>query len=482
MKRNKALFILLTGVILAGTGCKKFLDVNKDPNDPLTVPESLILTPVEITTGTQVVGGYNGSTVAYWMQQLSQNQPSPNVESYLILPVDVDNTWSFYLYPNTFQSLLKLIQQAEPAGHSQYVAVGKALFAYNLAIATDCWNAIPYSQGFQPATNPHPKYDNQEAIYGSIQNLLDSALYYIAQPPAAKAFAPGTDDFIYGGNMSAWKKFIYMMKARFYLRLTNAPGRTAAKQADSALTALQNAFSSNADNASVSYSGTAQAENPWYINTNSGAGGVVMAKSFIDSLISRQDPRLPILADTNNKGTYAGRASGSNQAPDPTAFSNLNTFYGGNLALNQANTAGAAAPLFLATYSEALFIKAEATFIKSGAAAAQPIYDSAIASHMNLLGVAQADKMKYINSRPLLTTSNALQQIISEKYVADFLSIETWNDWRRTGYPVLTLAQNAYTNYIPRRWPYSNTEVLANPQPEQSGVTTASHVWWDTTP
>ncbi len=78
----------------------------------------------------------------------------------------------------------------------------------------------------------------------------------------------------------------------------------------------------------------------------------------------------------------------------------------------------------------------------------------------------------------MLTNANALEQIINEKYVADFLSIETYNDWRRTGFPRLTLAQNPYVNYIPRRWPYSSTEILTNPQPQQS-ATTADRVWWD---
>ncbi len=95
--------------------------------------------------------------------------------------------------------------------------------------------------------------------------------------------------------------------------------------------------------------------------------------------------------------------------------------------------------------------------------AAQPIYESAIASHMSLLGIGTAAQNAYIASRPLLTASNAIQQIITEKYVADFLSLETYNDWRRTGFPALTLAQNPYVNYIPRRWPYSSTEILTNP-------------------
>ena len=97
---------------------------------------------------------------------------------------------------------------------------------------------------------------------------------------------------------------------------------------------------------------------------------------------------------------------------------------------------------------------------------------------MDMLGVSEADRNAYISSRPVLTTSNALENIIDEKFVADFLSLETYNDWRRTGFPNLALAANAYVPYIPLRWPYATTTVLANPQPQQS-ATTKDPVWWD---
>ncbi len=465
MKKNN-IIIILACTVFAVAGCKKFLDINRDPNHPLTVSESLILTPVEVTISTNIVGGYNGTVAAYWMQQLSVNQPSPQTENYRILPADVDNTWSFYLYPNVFENLSNMMSEAQAKGHNQYVAIGKTLYAFNLAITTDLWNEVPSSEALQITTNKAPKYDSQESIYNQIQSMLDSAIYYTDQP--ASEIAPSSDDLIYNGDMTKWKKFAYMLKARFYLRLTKAPGHTATAQADSALAALQKGFGSNDDNATVPYSGSAQAESPWYQNTLPGAGGVVMAKSFVDSLITRKDPRLPVLATKGSNGNYIGRASGSDAAPDPAAYSAVNTFY-----------AGAAAPLFLATYSEQLFIQAEAVFITQGAAAAEPIYKAAIASHMSLLGISSAAQNAYVNSRPLLTASNALQQIIDEKYVADFLSIETYNDWRRTGYPVLALAQNPYVNYIPRRWPYSSTEILTNPQPQQS-ASTADRVWWDT--
>jgi Starch-binding associating with outer membrane len=476
MKRNIIYTSLLALAALSMWGCKKFLNINTDPNHPLSVSESLILSPVEMNTSTDIVGGFNGETAAYWMQQLSINQPSPDIESYLIQPQDVDNTWSSFEYPNNFENLKTMIGEAEAAGHNQYAAIGKALFAYNLAIVTDVWGDVPYSQALQIPAILKPVYDPQEAIYGDIQNLLDSALYYIAQP--ASVIAPGTDDFIYGGNMTEWSKFIYMLKARFYLRLTKAPGRTASTQADSALAVLANAFGSNSDNATVYYTGSATGQNPWYENTLPGAGGVVMAASFIDSLISRNDPRLTILADTGDAGTYVGRPSGAVTAADPNYFSTVNTFYGGYLPLNVNNSAGGSASLYLATYTEQLFIQAEATFLTSGAAAAQPIYLAAIQAHMDMLGVPSVAEAAYLSSRPALTSGNALQQIINEKYVADFLSIETYNDWRRTGYPTLALAQNAYTPYIPRHWPYGTTELLANPQPQDT-VTTAARVWWD---
>lgn len=473
--KNK-LFIISAIVILVITGCKKFLDINKDPNDPLEVKESLILTPVEINISTNIVGGFVGVTTSFWMQQLSLNQPTPNQETYRILPAEVDNTWSFFLYPNTFENLKVMIDEAEAAGHNQYAAVGKTLFAYSLAITTDLWGDIPYSQALQITKTTKPTYDSQADVYAGIQSMLDSALYYINQPPSA--VAPAGDDFIYGGDMSKWKKYVYMLKARYYLRLSNAPGRTAATQADSALTVLTNGFTSNNDNAAVAYPGNAQAETPWYENTLPGAGGVVMGESFIDSLIARNDPRLPVVADTNENGVYAGRPAGIPADPDPNIYSSLNTFYGGYLPLEDINT-GSSAPLYLATYTEALFIKAEATLIKSGAAAADPIYRAAIAAHMSMLGISTAAQTAYIASRPALTATNALMQIIDEKYVADFLSIETYNDWRRTGFPVLQLAANAYVNYIPRRFPYSSEELLTNPQPQQS-ATTADRVWWDT--
>ena len=475
--KKRYIAVLLASLSLTGINCKKYLDINTDPNNPLSVSEALVLAPVEVTLSTNIVGGFSGTTSAYWMQYLSLNQPSPNVETYRLLPADVDNTWSFYTYPNALYNLNNMITQAEAAGHMGYAAIGKALTAYTLAVTSDVWGDIPYSQAFQIKTNLKPTYDSQESIFTTVQGLLDSAIYYTNQAPGA--IEPGGDDYIFGGDMDKWRKFIYFLKARYALRLTKAPGHTATAQADIALAALTNAFAGNEDNALVPYPGTPSAENPWYENTLPGAGGVVLGESFVNTLKTKNDPRLPIFATENNVGEYVGRPAGIDAVPDPSDFSSVNTFYGGYLPDDPDNSAGAAASVYLATYAEQLFMEAEATFYKSGAAAADPIYRAAIAAHMDLLGVAAGDRDAYIAARPALTDATALEQIINEKYIANFLNLEAYNDWRRTGFPVLTPAVNAYQNSpIPTRWPYSQTAVLTNPQPQQTAKTT-DKVWWD---
>src|SRR5436190_23610382 len=61
-----ALIMLLTGV----TGCKKFLDVNKNLNDPTAVPVSLLLSNCErnISNNTALGTGL-GSTMSIYVHQ-----------------------------------------------------------------------------------------------------------------------------------------------------------------------------------------------------------------------------------------------------------------------------------------------------------------------------------------------------------------------------------------------------------------------------
>jgi Starch-binding associating with outer membrane len=459
-------------LLLAAGSCKKYLDVNKDPNNPADVQESLLLAPIETAISTDLAGGSltigNYVTITevteFWVQQMALNQLAPQNDTYKVRPDDMDQQF-LVIYSTILQNAKIMDAKAEAAGHHSYGVVAKVLIAYTMGIVTDMVGDAPYSKAFNGALSP--AYDKQEDIYKNLQSLLDSAIAENALDPGNAA--PGPDDFLYGGDMSKWQKFAYALKARMDIHLTKAPGYTAATQAGLALTALQNGFSSQDDEAIfAAYGNTAGTENPWFENIDPSNGPIELASTFLDSLVFRHDPRLHIITTPGSDGD-SGRVIGSQPDPDASVYSNVGDFY-----------AASNAPQPLLTYSETLFIKAEATFITSGAAAATPVYIKAINSAMNKLGVdtTSAPVMAYIASRTPLTTANAIQRIMEEKDIANFLSIENFNDWRRTGFPTISIVQSPYVPAIPRRFPYPLAELTSNPQPQQS-LKITDRVWWD---
>lgn len=473
--KNKIIYGSIFIAAFAITSCKKFLDVNKDPNNPTSTTENLLLPPIIADITTTVAGGTfsNSNTSgiaeinAYWMQQLSLNQPLPQFESYKFSTADAEYTWG-EMYVNIMQNLKRLSDAAKAHNNHSYAVISKVLTAYTLGVTTDMWGDVPFTKAFEGA---RPAYDKQQDIYKLMDAMLDSAIAENQLAPGN--LVPDADDFLYQGDMDKWEKFAYALKARNYIHLTKAPGHTALAQANLALAALDHAFTGTGDDAVATfYADAANQENPWFKNTEIGQGGVVLAKTTIDALIARSDPRLPVIANKGSLNTYLGRENTSDVVPDVTVFSTIGNYY-----------AGAAAPLAILPYSELQFIKAEATFIKSGAAAAEPIYQQAIRDNMAKLGldVTSTAVTDYLAARGTLTAANALQRIMEEKSIANFLSIENFNDWRRTGFPALSIVAHpqAGITTIPRKYMYSQQEISTNPQPENTSAKITDRVWWD---
>jgi len=448
-------------ILLASTGCKKYIDVNQDPNDPTDVKEAALLAPIEVALSTEMYGGNSAFIVQNFMQTTAINQPPPQIGTYLEINSDLDGDWNAY-YTTALINLKIMNGKAEADGKSNYAAVAKILTALTLGNATDLWGDIPYSQALKGTSNLTPVFDKQEDIYKDIQSILDSAIVNIN---AASTIVPAGDDYFYSGDMSKWKKLAYTLKARYYMHLTKAPGYTAAAQAQLALTALANGLASNNDDLQFVYPGAASQENPWFDNFNP-VSTAVLASHFVDTLVGRSDPRLSkMVAPASSTGLYTGFQIGG-ATGDLTTYSLPTDFYMGIGATNH-----------LVSYSESLFLQAEATSIVSGYAAAQPIYQNAIKAHMSKLGVADADVTTYLGKRGTLTAANAEQRIIEEKYVSNFLNLEIFNDWRRTGYPTLVKVPNALSD-IPRRLLYPEVEIISNPQPQETAKLT-DRVWWD---
>jgi len=453
--------ILISCILISASGCKKYIDVNQNPNQPIDVAEAQILSPVELDISSSLHAGNVAVIVQEYMQVAALNQVAPNAGTYLMYNSDMDGDWS-NLYVTCLNNLVTLNQKAEADGKSNYAGIAKILTAYCLGTGTDLWGDMPYSQAFKGSSNFTPVYDAQKDIYTQIQSLLDAGIADIAKNSTIK---PGGDDFFYVGDMSKWTKLAYTLKARYYMHLTKAPGYTASAQAQLALTALSKGMQSNDDDLKFAYTGAAGGENPWQQNFIS-ASTVVLASTFVNGFSTRNDPRLSkMVAPATATGLYTGLGQGLNTIGQLEDYSRPGEFYGATEANN-----------YIVNYSEALFLKAEATLITSGYASAAPIYQSAVLSHMTKLGVGTGDANTYLASRAL-TSTNAEQLIIEEKGIANFLSLENFADYRRTGYPVLPPVPNALSA-IPRRVLYPQAEITSNPQPQQTAKLT-DRLWWD---
>jgi len=458
--KKKLLFIIVT-LGIAATGCQKFLDVNKDPNNPLNVQEALLLPPIEQNVSDNIQGGNASINVQNYLQNIAPNQLNPGIWNYQSFNVDFDGDWNAF-YVICLNNLKILNDKATTNKKWNYAAISKILTAYTLGTATDYWGDIPYSKAFN-ASNFLVPYDSQESIYNTIQSLLTAAIDDIDQNSAT---VPGGDDFLYNGDMGKWRKAALSLKARYFMHLTKAPGHTAATQSDSVLNVLGGAMASNDDDLKFSYGGETGSENIWNL-TFSPVTTYVLNETLIETLKQRNDPRLPLIAlKAEGTGKYTGRRIGAPTA-DLTTYSYPNNFYGGTSSSN-----------YLITYTESLFLEAEALIRKSGVAAAQPVYVNAINSNMSKMGLdtLSAAATTYVASRAL-TAQNGLQRIIEEKAMANLFNFETWTDWRRTGYPALVKVDGALSE-IPRRILYPNSEILTNPQAQQSAKLT-DRVWWD---
>lgn len=337
--------------------------------------------------------------------------------------------------------------------------MSKVLLALNIAKATDLWNDVPFSQAFQGNYGIiQPAYDSQESVYSQLQQYLSEAISDFALPASANAKLPADDDLIYKGDVSAWTKAAYTLKARFALRLTKRDGAViAANKALSYLAA--GGINSNAGDMNAVFSNAASSSwNQWYAFQQARGGYIKMGKFFVDYLNSTNDPRLPFFAapTTPTSGVYLGVATnGSNNGASDIG----------------PGISGAGKPLGMVTFAEAKFIEAEAKLIIGDATAQVAFKDAVSASLLNYVGSVDNTFLTSV------TSVVTLENIIQQKYVALFSNPEVYNDWRRTGFPTLVPNPDVSPSVIPVRMPTSSYERLYNPKATVvSNLTTK--VWW----
>jgi hypothetical protein len=457
MKNKFKTIISFTVLILFISSCDSWIDpeINRDPGRPTTVSLNIILPTVEAGLG-YAVGGDLKYASMMWMQQLAggANQPLA-YDRYNVSQGDVDNMWKWSMYAGPMKDIYEIMKKADAEKAPHYKGVAQVLMALSLGYMTDLFGDVPYSNAFQGDGALAPKYDLQKDIYEvTLPALLNSAINNLQAEKSV--FSPGSDDFIYGGDLPSWIKAAYALKARFAIHLTEQKGAAAY---DSALVALDNAFSSNADDLLFNFGSASSEYNPLYQFSDQRPGDIVMGKFLVDTLVGLSDPRLPLYVDVTDGAV--GSAAGEGEAA-----SYFGPFY-----------ASPNSPVIFASYVEMLFIKAEAALGTTDKATAAQAFNDAVKASLTKLGLTDT---AYITANASETAGSiTLQKIIFQKYLGCFLQLEIYNDWRRTGFPALTpAAKGVLGGQIARRYPYPTSERIYNSKNVPKAVPT-DHVWWD---
>lgn len=431
---------LLLFVVLAVASCKKSLfydGINTDPTQLQKPIPSNLLPGIIASEGYEWGGDASRFTSIFMQQATGLNAQSFSANRYAVSSDDVDNMWSFGLYGGIMNNANTMIQLSDKAGQAHYAAIARILQANALGLTTDFWGDVPYSQAFLGNANLQPKYDSQAQIYSTIDGLLTTAIADLAKTETSAQ--PAADDILYGGDLAAWTKFAHSLRAKFFLHLAKVDASNYAK----AIAEAQLGFASSNDDAVVQFAGSSiTTESPWAQFNEQRVGDIAFTGYIYDLLSADKDPRLAVYSDGNG---------------------GLGTLYGSENS-----------PVYLMSYDELQFVIAEASFQTGKTADAATAYKAGVTA--NLLRTVKSSAYETLVDKN--SANITLNDIMTQKYIANFLNPEVWTDWRRTGLPALTPNPNAALSQIPRSLLYPSGEVRYNSNtPANTGL--LRRVYWD---
>jgi len=459
-------FLTVFAALAVVTACGDLTSINKNPNGPVDVPPPSILPNViqTLVGGVDGVNSLNIRGAGLWAQYYSEIQYRD--EDRYIVRSGTSGGWGFY--NSALEDIQRMIVKGETQNAPNWAAVGKILKAYTFSVMTEAMGDLPYTQALKGDSVLHPTYDSQQVIYDSLFALLTEADGQFDFTPGAAGFSKG--DLMYGGNLTKWRRFGNSLRLRLAVHLSNVDPTRAASEAAAAVT--NGVFVSDTESAKLTYLSASPNRNPIY-NDAQGRDDYGMGKTLVDSLNSWGDPRLPVYAQAADspaapKG-YRGLQNGLNNGAGPELY--LISRFG----TRWRSVAGARMDLL--TYSEVLFLEAEAAergWIPGGSGAAATFYANAITASMTMYGVSGANATTYLGQAKVAydaagaTLQGHLQQIAYQKWTSLFMQgMEAWTELRRTQIPLLVPGPNAVfgaltPGKIPERLPYDDQENVLN--------------------
>ena len=492
----KKITILLFAIAAIGSGCKKFTDINQNPNQPLAVTPNVVLSAALTGSANNLATDFLLNT--RWMGNLARSGnyiADAQTEGYGINTGYADG--DFQNLFNTLSRYNYIEQQgdAAKASSSFYIGVAKTMKALHFSTLVDGFGNIPYKQAFNVNKYPTPAYDDAKSIYEDLVLQLDSAVtlfdatktYYALSTTSASVLT--TDDkydIIFGRGLGTssttrldkWVMFANTLKMKLLLHLSGVSSEAGLITSEVAkINANGRGFLPAGLSAAVNpgYSSSGSQFNPFYAlwftpaNQPSTNNNFYRANNYALNFYNSSGDQ------TRQFLVYApvGNAVVGNYDGDPQSLTN--TFTSG---IGSGVVKGPTQDQLILSDFESLFIQAEAVqkgYIEGNAAT---LLQQAIEQNYIYLGDSAGDADDYYTGgagNPNVDyATGGLQAIITQKWIAlNCINwFETYTEFRRTGFPnaaVLGLS-HAVTHvtapdgkvHIPFRYLYPQSEINSN--------------------
>lgn len=481
---------------MAGSGCKKFLDVNQNLNNP--TPESvslpLVLSGAErsIANNLALGSGLGGIMSVYTHQTIGRVAADRYGAG--------SSNWEGLLA--AISNLNVVIEKGKTENRFVYVGIAKILKAYTFSMMVDVWGDVPYSEFDQFPEIKQPKFDKGSEIYPKLLALLDEGIADINNPTVNPS-VPGSDDYIYKGNKTNWIKAANTIKLKLYTQVRLVQDVKA--QVTALLAAPAMLINTQAESFMMPYGpqGTTDDRHPAFGDYNATQRGGQLFSPWMyeimkgwnpDILTGIADPRLPYYI-YNQKSALGGINPNSENCTEYRDGGFISIYFGSNgpcrdgsnsqtysllgiypaggrfndsaakavNAIGPVNAGTGARPHEFITYADRLYLEAELihaglapgdvktafskaldesfrhmdnviqNFVKPSSAGA-PQTVPAIAT----LSATAAYKTAVLAAFDAATPAKQLEHIMTQKWINRIENpVDNYTDYRRTMYPVL---------------------------------------------
>jgi starch-binding outer membrane protein, SusD/RagB family len=437
----------LTAVVLGLAACDDFIQgpgLTENPNSPTVATAEQLFVGVQARQAI-LQQGQLARTTTIWVQQLAGtfNQQKEYGSFYNYSENEVQASYNNVYVGGGLVDQRKVREAAAAAGNTRLEAIAMIYEAMTIGTATALWGDIVYREAVT-AGIVEPKLDPQQQVYEDVQRLLDEAIAKLQGAPST----PLGLDLVYNGNPDRWRRAAYTLKARFHLHTAPRLGQAAYT---AALAAANQGINEAPTTAAQAMHGQAPGDwrqwhggslddgNVW-AQFNEARTDWSANEGFVNVLRARNAPRLQQYFLPASDGQFRGANQFGNPPADgSTLWSPLNTNIRVTRPFRQPYV----------TWAENQLIIAEAQFNLGQTGPAL----TAVNNVRTAIGMAP------------LAGPITLEQIMVEKWIAQFQNIDAYSDYRRTCFPRLSPggSPTAPAASVPFRFPYPANERLQNP-------------------